>query len=71
MSPPPTSVAVTPSGLPKKKPISYSNLLLGAALNMFEYVFLSESHANNRVTTLGQPFEVLKVQLGDKQNLIR
>lgn len=35
---PPTSVAVVPGGIPKKKPVSYSNLLLGAALNMFEYV---------------------------------
>jgi hypothetical protein len=33
------AVVQTPSGaLPKKKPISYSNLLLGAGLNMFEYV---------------------------------
>ncbi|ORX63073.1 mitochondrial carrier [Hesseltinella vesiculosa] len=35
----------------KKKPISYTNLLLGASLNMFE------------VSTLGQPFEVIKTQL--------
>ncbi|KAI8062235.1 mitochondrial carrier domain-containing protein [Gongronella butleri] len=35
----------------KKKPISYTNLLLGAGLNLFE------------VTTLGQPFEVIKTQL--------
>ena len=40
MSPPPASVPVAPGGIPKKKPISYSNLLLGAGLNMFEYVFL-------------------------------
>ncbi|KAL0094541.1 mitochondrial carrier domain-containing protein [Phycomyces blakesleeanus] len=35
----------------EKKPISYQNLLLGATLNLFE------------VSTLGQPFEVIKTQL--------
>lgn len=33
------------TGKPKKKPVSYENLALGAALNIFE------------VSTLGQPFE--------------
>jgi len=32
------TVPAVPGLLPKKKPVSYSNLLLGAALNMFEYV---------------------------------
>jgi len=36
---------------PPKKPVSFSNLLLGAGLNMFE------------VTTLGQPLEVLKTHM--------
>lgn len=35
----------------KKKPVSFSNLLLGAGLNMFE------------VTTLGQPLEVVKTHM--------
>jgi len=35
----------------KKKPVSFSNLLLGAGLNMFE------------VTTLGQPLEVMKTTM--------
>ncbi|KAK6347056.1 Mitochondrial DNA replication protein yhm2 [Orbilia brochopaga] len=35
----------------KKKPVSFSNLLLGAGLNMFE------------VTTLGQPLEVIKTHM--------
>jgi len=35
----------------EKKPVSFSNLLLGAGLNMFE------------VTTLGQPLEVLKTHM--------
>ncbi|KAJ8664075.1 hypothetical protein O0I10_000353 [Lichtheimia ornata] len=35
----------------QKKPISYKNLALGATLNLFE------------VSTLGQPFEVIKTQL--------
>ena len=34
----------------EKKPVKFSNLLLGAGLNMFE------------VTTLGQPLEVVKVR---------
>ena len=43
-------------GLPKpgaleKKPVKFSNLLLGAGLNMFE------------VTTLGQPLEVMKTTM--------
>lgn len=42
-----------PSGEKKleKKPIKFSNLLLGASLNMFE------------VTTLGQPLEVVKTTM--------
>ncbi|OZJ06927.1 Citrate/oxoglutarate carrier protein [Bifiguratus adelaidae] len=43
---------VDPNAPLMKKPISYSNLAVGAALNLFE------------VTTLGQPFEVVKTQLG-------
>ncbi|ORZ11230.1 mitochondrial carrier domain-containing protein [Absidia repens] len=35
----------------EKKPVSYTNLALGATLNLFE------------VSTLGQPFEVVKTQL--------
>lgn len=40
-------------GKPKieKKPVKFSNLLLGAGLNMFE------------VTTLGQPLEVMKTTM--------
>jgi len=41
MAPQTSGVALGPGGVPKKKPISYSNLLLGAGLNMFEYVSLS------------------------------
>jgi hypothetical protein len=37
--------------VPEKKPIKFSNLLLGAGLNMFE------------VTTLGQPLEVVKTTM--------
>ncbi|KAI5787198.1 mitochondrial carrier domain-containing protein [Geopyxis carbonaria] len=37
--------------MPEKKPVSFSNLLLGAGLNMFE------------VTTLGQPLEVVKTHM--------
>jgi hypothetical protein len=44
-----------PAPLPEKKlekkPIKFSNLLLGAGLNMFE------------VTTLGQPLEVVKTTM--------
>ncbi|ORY74347.1 mitochondrial carrier domain-containing protein [Protomyces lactucae-debilis] len=43
--------AIADGTIPKKKPVSYSNLLLGAGLNMFE------------VSTLGQPFEVLKTHM--------
>ena len=35
----------------EKKPVKFSNLLLGAGLNMFE------------VTTLGQPLEVMKTTM--------
>ncbi|KAG2223941.1 hypothetical protein INT45_009393 [Circinella minor] len=42
---------VDPNAPLKKKPVSYKNLALGAALNLFE------------VSTLGQPFEVIKTQL--------
>ena len=44
------AVAGQPSKL-EKKPIKFSNLLLGAGLNMFE------------VTTLGQPLEVVKTTM--------
>ncbi len=46
--------ATAPAAKPKKlekKPIKFSNLLLGAGLNMFE------------VTTLGQPLEVVKTTM--------
>jgi hypothetical protein len=45
-----TMPAVQPNKL-EKKPIKFSNLLLGAGLNMFE------------VTTLGQPLEVIKTTM--------
>lgn len=45
-----TAPAVQPKKL-EKKPIKFSNLLLGAGLNMFE------------VTTLGQPLEVIKTTM--------
>ena len=37
--------------MPEKKPVKFSNLLLGAGLNLFE------------VTTLGQPLEVVKTTM--------
>lgn len=37
--------------IPEKKPVKFSNLLLGAGLNLFE------------VTTLGQPLEVTKTTM--------
>lgn len=45
-----TSIPPTPKPL-EKKPVKFSNLLLGAGLNMFE------------VTTLGQPLEVIKTTM--------
>ncbi|KAJ3062804.1 Mitochondrial DNA replication protein yhm2 [Quaeritorhiza haematococci] len=42
---------VDPNAPPKKKPISFINLALGAGLNIFE------------VTTLGQPLEVVKTHM--------
>ncbi len=48
------AVAPVPAAEPpklEKKPIKFSNLLLGAGLNMFE------------VTTLGQPLEVTKTTM--------
>ncbi len=46
-------MSVTVASRPKleKKPIKFSNLLLGAGLNMFE------------VSTLGQPLEVIKTTM--------
>lgn len=47
-------MSVAASGTPgklEKKPVKFSNLLLGAGLNMFE------------VTTLGQPLEVMKTTM--------
>ncbi|KAG7830391.1 hypothetical protein KL920_002029 [Ogataea angusta] len=41
----------------QKKPISFSNILLGAGLNMFE------------VTTLGQPLEVVKTTMAANRSL--
>jgi hypothetical protein len=47
------SATLAPAPVPKleKKPVKFSNLLLGASLNMFE------------VTTLGQPLEVVKTTM--------
>ncbi|MCJ1450307.1 Mitochondrial DNA replication protein yhm2 [Mycoblastus sanguinarius] len=46
-----TPGAVSPKPTLEKKPVKFSNLLLGAGLNMFE------------VTTLGQPLEVVKTTM--------
>jgi hypothetical protein len=43
--------AITAPATLEKKPVKFSNLLLGAGLNLFE------------VTTLGQPLEVLKTTM--------
>ncbi|TGZ77792.1 mitochondrial carrier [Ascodesmis nigricans] len=53
--------AASPGTAPEKKPVKFSNLLLGAALNMFE------------VTTLGQPLEVTKTQMAANRgdNILR
>ncbi|CEG65275.1 hypothetical protein CU097_004489 [Rhizopus azygosporus] len=48
---PVVTAPVDPNAPVEKKPISFKNLLLGASLNLFE------------VSTLGQPFEVIKTQL--------
>jgi hypothetical protein len=40
----------------EKKPVKFSNLLVGASLNMFE------------VTTLGQPLEVVKTTMAANRN---
>ncbi|KAI8380479.1 mitochondrial carrier domain-containing protein [Choanephora cucurbitarum] len=45
------ALPIDPNAPLKKKPISYKNLLLGATLTLFE------------VSTIGQPFEVIKTQL--------
>lgn len=47
---PPLNMEATKPKL-EKKPVKFSNLLLGAGLNMFE------------VTTLGQPLEVMKTTM--------
>ncbi|SAM08874.1 hypothetical protein [Absidia glauca] len=47
----PVATIADPNAPLEKKPISYANLLLGASLNLFE------------VSSLGQPFEVVKTQL--------
>ncbi|KAK9471813.1 mitochondrial carrier domain-containing protein [Dipodascopsis tothii] len=44
-------MGVSPSGEIKKKPVSWSNILLGASLNMFE------------CSSLGQPLEVIKTTM--------
>jgi hypothetical protein len=46
-----SAVISTKPAIPEKKPVKFSNLLLGAGLNMFE------------VTTLGQPLEVVKTTM--------
>ncbi|KAI1008121.1 Citrate/oxoglutarate carrier protein [Podosphaera aphanis] len=45
------SAATTNAVVPEKKPVKFSNLMLGASLNLFE------------VTTLGQPLEVVKTTM--------
>ena len=45
------STATTPNNSPLKKPVSLFNLVLGAAIQTFE------------VSTLGQPFEVVKTHM--------
>ena len=45
------TLAPAPGTKLEKKPVKFSNLLLGAGLNMFE------------VTTLGQPLEVVKTTM--------
>lgn len=51
--------STTPSGVPiiEKKPINFSNILLGAGLNLAE------------VTTLGQPLEVTKTTMAANRSL--
>lgn len=44
-------MGINPKPKLEKKPVKFSNLLLGAGLNMFE------------VTTLGQPLEVMKTTM--------
>lgn len=51
MSPTAIESVAPPSAKLEKKPVTFSNLLLGAGLNMFE------------VTTLGQPLEVIKTTM--------
>ncbi|CAB4409284.1 unnamed protein product [Rhizophagus irregularis] len=51
MAPVGISVPIEKDGNLEKKPVSFINLAVGAGLNMFE------------VTTLGQPFEVIKTHL--------
>jgi hypothetical protein len=46
-----SAIAAPKHVVPEKKPIKFSNLLLGASLNLFE------------VTTLGQPLEVTKTTM--------
>lgn len=50
-SPSVAAPAAAPAQKLERKPIKFSNLLLGAGLNLFE------------VTTLGQPFEVTKTTM--------
>jgi hypothetical protein len=45
------SAAIAEKPQLEKKPVKFSNLLLGSALNMFE------------VSTLGQPLEVIKTTM--------
>ncbi|AMD20232.1 HDL512Cp [Eremothecium sinecaudum] len=52
-----TSTDLVQSKKLEKKPVSFSNILLGAALNMSE------------VTTLGQPFEVTKTTMAANRDL--
>jgi hypothetical protein len=49
--PPPAADGSAPPHALEKKPVKFSNLLLGAGLNLFE------------VTTLGQPLEVIKTTM--------
>jgi hypothetical protein len=44
--------------VPQKKPVSWTNIALGAAIQTFE------------VSTLGQPFEVIKTHMAGRENNI-
>lgn len=51
----PVMVATPAVVAPPKKPVSWKNLAIGAVIQVFE------------VSTLGQPFEVLKTHMAGRQ----